>query len=861
MENNPSENMEQKNQSIQTDISLSTDTNFVLAVTNQQQILEPENASETVNHKEKPRHIMAKPKEQICRKRSDDPEPSQNEMRLRMIRKQQEPIGELFKATKRKRSSGLAVPEPQPGPSREKRSRIAESAETSTKSVPVKINMGCTKWDIREDVVKTICSTLDYSSMLGEDKHTNMAMANFNRHRHTGLFCDVKLQVGKEKKEFLCHKMVLLSTSDYFSAMFKHKFKECSDGGVSIVEIDPEGEYEFSRDVVERVLNFLYLGILDHWDAASIPDIYILAHMWLLDRLKKKCVTAMLKDVCIDNFHQFLDFAERFDISEIKISCETFVSKNLPDLLSTSEFLSFSSSQLLRILKDPLTYCHDKFAWLTGVERWSESNEAEEDQILSLLMSAKLENIERSSLENVLDEPFAKMHKAFHDNIKKFLANDDEMEVSSRTIYLPVDGYAFHTDSASHVIQYDNSIGIVLNFRDSSLVTKPIILKYEKVLTLLRQKDMPEMGAKFESQVIYNNKIYIFTRFIDIPAASKSIEAVLVYDLLKENYDLIPLNLKTINPTWNRYFNEATLGISGDQLYCMVWKNTFGYSSLLNKHSYYMLLRMDLSASEAQPPSWEVIFSMTKGPPVTRELRILDIDPDTGHLLLSGIKRSILEVNSSGSMSSASLHRRFKSELLIAEVRRSGTGDDKDQTDNDKDNDSDEDVDADEDELGWQIKFVTSVPKFELNSNNAAENIGHYSLCCKSFPEKTIYAFLKSEQGKSIVKAYNTLSGDWTMLPEMKFSKNECRLLLSEGNLIAIGGTKDLGDDDETEMCEVFNFDIQKWGTLNLLDQNLGEITKKNSLKSDLAGHGHFNVKDHLFFHYTQPKSSFYGCL
>ena len=41
---------------------------------------------------------------------------------------------------------------------------------------------------------------------------------------------------------------------------------------------------------------------------------------------------------------------------------------------------------------------------------------------------------------------------------------------------------------------------------------QPIVLKYEKVLALLRKKNMQEMGAKFESQVIHNNKIYIFTR-------------------------------------------------------------------------------------------------------------------------------------------------------------------------------------------------------------------------------------------------------------------------------------------------------------------------------------------------------------
>ena len=104
----------------------------------------------------------------------------------------------------------------------------------------------------------------------------------------------------------------------------------------------------------------MYLGVLDNWDTSCIPDIYILAHMWLVENLKRKCVSAMVKDVCITNFHQFLDFADRFDIPELKIAAETFVSKNLPDLLETSEFHLFRVAQLQKILKDPLAYCHDR---------------------------------------------------------------------------------------------------------------------------------------------------------------------------------------------------------------------------------------------------------------------------------------------------------------------------------------------------------------------------------------------------------------------------------------------------------------------------------------------------------------------
>ena len=169
---------------------------------------------------------------------------------------------------------------------------------------------------------------------------------------------------------------------------------------------------------------------------------------------------------------------------------------------------------------------------------------------------------------------------------------------------------------------------------------------------------------------------------------------------------------------------------------------------------------------------WEVVFSMTKGPPVTRELRILDIDHENCSILLSGIKRGVMDQNSAS--------RRFKNELLIAECKRSTPS---------EDNENNEEESEDEDELGvvdansgYQIRCLTTVPKFSVSCTFASENVGYYSLCCRKTPAKEIFCFVKNEDGTSSIKVYNVGENAWSSLPEMKFSKKQCRLIFRWGN-------------------------------------------------------------------------------
>ena len=48
------------------------------------------------------------------------------------------------------------------------------------------------------------------------------------------------------------------------------------------VVLDKDGSYNLTKEVVEAVLRYIYVGNLPTRVNTLIPDIFVLAHMWLL---------------------------------------------------------------------------------------------------------------------------------------------------------------------------------------------------------------------------------------------------------------------------------------------------------------------------------------------------------------------------------------------------------------------------------------------------------------------------------------------------------------------------------------------------------------------------------------------------
>lgn len=76
-----------------------------------------------------------------------------------------------------------------------------------------------------------------------EDSHATRIMSNLLDLKKNGEFCDVILTAGN--KDFYVHKIILVATSSYFSAMFKASLSEKYQEKVSKIKTICRNKFEF----------------------------------------------------------------------------------------------------------------------------------------------------------------------------------------------------------------------------------------------------------------------------------------------------------------------------------------------------------------------------------------------------------------------------------------------------------------------------------------------------------------------------------------------------------------------------------------------------------------------------------------
>ena len=116
----------------------------------------------------------------------------------------------------------------------------------------------------------------------------------------------------------------------------------------------------------------MYCGVLPYdMDDGLIPQIFVLAHMWLLEDLQQICISCMIKDIGTKNFQQFLQFSERFQIQSLKDTAILYIRRNLPDILKTEEFSLLEEEVIHKAINDPIVVCHENFIWVDALRTWS----------------------------------------------------------------------------------------------------------------------------------------------------------------------------------------------------------------------------------------------------------------------------------------------------------------------------------------------------------------------------------------------------------------------------------------------------------------------------------------------------------
>lgn len=123
----------------------------------------------------------------------------------------------------------------------------------------------------------------------------------------TGMYSDFSIFAGPE--EFRVHKNVLSVQSSIFAEIFQHGKQERQKNLMRIPN--------FSITSIGQFLAYFYIGIVP--DNANCMELFALATKYNVQKLKKSCTEAILKNLNQSNAFDILIFGHSFSSEELKI--------------------------------------------------------------------------------------------------------------------------------------------------------------------------------------------------------------------------------------------------------------------------------------------------------------------------------------------------------------------------------------------------------------------------------------------------------------------------------------------------------------------------------------------------------------
>ncbi|KAJ8669866.1 hypothetical protein QAD02_001125 [Eretmocerus hayati] len=164
-----------------------------------------------------------------------------------------------------------------------------------------------------ELMIKCVIHGLD----IPESHSRFQLLDNYEKFVDNEKLSDVKIVVGKKlgKKIIHAHKLVLANGSDVFAAMFEHDMTENEEGIVNIDDID--------YDVMLEIVRYLYTGKIERIFHKT-KELVVAADKYGLMDLKTLCGKYLCMDLSPSNIFEYIKFADRFNIIDLKNSSESY---------------------------------------------------------------------------------------------------------------------------------------------------------------------------------------------------------------------------------------------------------------------------------------------------------------------------------------------------------------------------------------------------------------------------------------------------------------------------------------------------------------------------------------------------------
>lgn len=197
----------------------------------------------------------------------------------------------------------------------------------------------------------------------------------FSKLRQNNDLCDISITVAG--KLFRAHKIVLISASPYFKAMFLSGLAESHKDAVILQNIDP--------DAFGAILDMIYDGKIVI-SIGSVQAILCAASMFQIDHLKEACSKFMAKQLSAHNCLGIKSFAEGHGCCELMELAHRHSLSRFTEVSKCEEFLTLDINQVTDMLyRDNLRVSSEEEVFDAAVG-WINYNKAERAQCMPHLL-------------------------------------------------------------------------------------------------------------------------------------------------------------------------------------------------------------------------------------------------------------------------------------------------------------------------------------------------------------------------------------------------------------------------------------------------------------------------------------------
>jgi len=617
--------------------------------------------------------------------------------------------------------------------------------------------------------------------------------------RDTGRLCDVKIQVGPTQQVLVCHKNVLLVSSQYFEKIFTyedegfvHQTKDgvhesmeeivtpIGDPHTTIITVDKEGREQINEEVVNAVLRFIYVGILPDGIDSIVPPMFALADMWLLEELKKICIDKMIKDISASNFQQLLRFADKYHISQLSKAIQDFVPRYLPHIYQNEEFVKLKEEDIENMLSKPLTYEHENLVFLKALNYWCIHSEKKWDSVLNMV---KLDLLTKVQLQNFSNSSEIQEEKDFKDKVIAALTNGNDPP-SARYFPLMEDNRLLELNSRK-------DWGTIVDFRPKMIVTNPLKVDHNIIIDFIRKFMKPSFDGGhiyLHSEVCYKNTIYALFKITKIHRMGQVSEPdqpeknilIFTYSLLQGTTKPLVFDFTKIYPGWNEKMSKENglLHLKDNKLFYSAHIVDRAIASSYKRHFIILYVDLDKELSE-----WEIILNW-------KYSKVWDGTPRLIQVVQDGIF-----VNTTNAHDVMKIIKLPRYDSLSPE--------------NNEDNEME-------------------ITNFPLNTRTTP-CMGKNSMNDIFYDSKQNRLFVLYQ---ALIYIYDFKEDLWTNLPHFN-GIQKLRCIHLEDNKLYVMGTK---TNDGCDECEVFDFDKSTWQTLEIggpeptalpLQERIGDIQSR----------------------------------